>query len=425
MVKNFSKTIILISQRNNQVFTALLNQKNYPSWKKNRLPPSYKKQDVFQLSDLFVENLDRPSLVGSIYRARVIKKHVGLGAYFMDLGEEQCAFLYEKPVRENPTLLIEEGQKQMVQVCKDRLGGKNPRVTTRISLPGRYLVYLPTTSSYVGVSRQVAELSKREKLKEIVKQWSGEDSFIIRTLGAEVKQEVLKKELKKLKNQWKDIQSVYNKQNTEGMIWEDECLQHQVIRDFLTKETIEVGVDSGELFKNVKKFLSSQIPEFKGKIKLYEDTDLFSVYYLEKYLASLLEKKVRLKSGGFLIIEETSGGIIIDVNTGKSRGKNIERYLLKTNLEAAHEIARQLRLRNCGGIILIDFIDMKQHEFCENVVNILLKELKKDRSYTYVLPMSELGVVQMTRKRKRPSLIETICEPCPHCHGRSYVKIHK
>ncbi len=381
----------------------------------------------YHLQELFIEDKNYPSLVGSIYKAEVVKNHTGLGACFVNIAPHTSAFLYNRQKEENlsgttftknKSNNFYQGEILMVQVQKDALRGKNAFVTTRISIPGRLLVYLPTTSYYVGLSRQITD--DRENIKEKAKVWSGCDSFIIRTQGAFASKEELKKELILLKKIWKSIEKKFQNQKGTGLLWQDVPLHLQVLRDYLTTHN-EVWVDDKKNTLSIKKFISENVCDFKGRVSHYKDkTPLFDKYFVD--LDPLLEKKVYLKNGGGLIIEEAEAGVIVDVNTHRAKSSKGTNYWLKTNLEAARELARQLRLRNCGGIIMIDFIDMPGEKDRDKLMRTFIKELEKDRVYTQVFPLSPLGIVEMTRKRRRASLIEIMCKTCESCNGYSYIR---
>lgn len=381
----------------------------------------------FHLVDFCAENISQPSLVGNIYKAKITMVHSGLGACFVRIGENQSGFLYDKTpldLSENKNTFY-EGQELMVQVCRDSLEGKHPVVTTRVSLPGRFIVYLPTISDYIGLSRQINNVIDRENIKEKIRQWCSNQSLIVRTKGADSKSEILQKELNRLQKTWAHIQKKFIEKKTVGLVWSDVCLSVQILRDILIEaDRTLILADDQQIVYMLKDFATDSMPEFKNRIQYYsEQPNLLEKFSVKKKVSDLLEKKVRLKSGGFITIEETEAAVVVDVNTGRSRGrKNIENYILKTNLEAANEIAYQLRLRNCGGIIVIDFIDMKEEQSRVEVMKILINELKKDRAYTQVLPISEFGVVQMTRKRRQPSLKQILCQPCLDCQGSGVVK---
>ena len=403
------------------------------------------------------ENCSAPSQVGAIYKAQVTKKQAGLDACFINIGLAGSAFLYtgkkvfkktqkealveqsgqvNKRVSKNQVIPdntkiknisdiknLKQGQNLMVQVVKDPLKGKSLRVSDKISLPGIYLVYLPNSPFHIGISRQIEDEKTREKLIHCVQKWNNGEALIVRTKAAQASEEDLKKDWEILKNTWQNIQEKYRSQKTLGLIWSDIPVFAQVLRDFLTKETEEVFVDDEKIFLYLQEFASKNLPKGKYKISNYKNKklSLFDKYDLEPEVERLLRKKVRLSSGGFIVIEETEAAVIVDVNTGSFMGtKTPAENILKINLEAAKEIAIQIRLRNCGGIILIDFIDMETEQSRQQVMELLSYELEKDRAPTQLFPMSELAVVQLTRKRVRSSLLETVCVPCSHCGGLSY-----
>ncbi|MDE0119426.1 MAG: Rne/Rng family ribonuclease [Bdellovibrionales bacterium] len=418
------------------------------------------------LSHFHLECLNVPSQVGSIYKARVIKKQEGLNVCFVDIGSGKSAFLYlsrnlcsperqmarekgakkheffEEHAEQNPPKReifqdtggreaclkrLKKGQTLMVQVIKDPLKTKNVRVSDKISLPGPYLVYLPKVLFYIGASKQIEDEKLKEELIRYVREWNQKSSFVIRTRAREARPEDLIKDGEHLQSVWHHVREKYHSLPSPGLVWSDVSFPSQVLRDFLTEDVEKVLVDDEKLGDHIQQFVDREIPKERHKISFYntekEGLSLFNQYSLESKLGLLLNKKVDLKSGGFLVIEETEAAVVVDVNTGRFMGKkNPEETILKINLEAAKEIAIQMRLRNCGGIIFIDFIDMELERSRQAVMECLSQEFQKDRSSTRLFPMSELGVVQITRKRTRSSLLETLCEPCPHCNGLSYVK---
>ena len=401
-----------------------------------------------KLSDLYIENKVHSSLIGCIFKAKVIKKYLGLKACFVDIGMEQSAFLYmgkkprqrfieksEKPSEESseesseeifkePKLEdLREGQMLTVQVIKDSIKGKNVRVSLDISLPGRNLVYLPNSSFYIGLSRHIKE--NREQLREQISQWNQTKGLILRTLAEGVSDKALRLEWNSLQKLWESIQKKLLSQKKPGLVWSNSLLDIRFVRDILTDDFDKVLIDDKQKYKILLDFVNQNMPKFKKKISFYDrkDVSLFNLYDLESAIDSLLNKTVWLKSGGFIVIEETEAAVVIDVNTGRFIGKKSqEENILKTNLEAAQEIALQLKLRSCGGIILIDFIDMETENYRQKLMDCLQEELSYDRVYTQVFPISELGVIQMTRKKEQPSLKEMLCEPCSTCEGRAYVK---
>lgn len=387
------------------------------------------------LHSLYWEISTVPSQVGSIYKAQVTKK-CGLDACFVDIGLARSAFLYigkDKTASESEEVTsvqsgisdINPGQVLMVQIIKDPLKGKNFRVSSKISLPGLYLVYLPNSPFSIGVSRQIEDEKKREKLIHYVEECNPKEGVIIRTRAAYASKEELKKDWENLKMHWKDIQNKYQSQKKPNLVWSDIPLSAQILRNTLDENIEQVLIDDERTFSYLQEFTAKEMPKEKCKISLYKNNtvSLFDKYKLESQLEGLLKKKVKLKSGGGIVIEETEAAVVVDVNTGKFIGKNTpEKNILKINLEAAKEIAIQVRLRNCGGIILIDFIDMEEEDSRQKVMRQLEKELAKDRVPIRVLPISEIGIVQLTRKRDRASLLGQVCQPCSYCNGGSYVK---
>lgn len=386
-----------------------------------------------RLHNLYWEMSAVPSQVGAIYKAQVTKK-CGLDACFVDIGLARSAFLYtgkDKMAYEEMTLIqndvsnIKSGQMLMVQIIKDPLKGKNFRVSHKISLPGLYLVYLPNSPFHIGVSRQIEDVKKREELAHYVEECDIDEGVIIRTRAAHTSPEELKKDLEKLKGQWKDIQSKYQSQKKPNLIWSDIPFSAQILRNTLDENIEQVLIDDEKTFSYLQEFVAKEMPKEMKKIFLYQKNtySLFDKYKLESQLECLLRETVKLRSGGCIVIEETEAAVIVDVNTGKFIGKNTpEKNILKINLEAAKEIAIQIRLRNCGGIIIIDFIDMEEENSRQQVMQQLEEELSKDRAPIRIFPMSEIGIVQLTRKRDRASLLNQVCQPCVYCYGRSYVK---
>ena len=419
--KNYAKNLILMNITDTYIRIACLKQN--------------------KLSDLYVENKTQSSLIGSIFKAKVIKKYPGLKACFVDIGMEQSAFLYmggksrqrlmEKSEEFHEEISqrtewedLKEGQMLTVQVIKDSMKGKNVRVSVDISLPGRNLVYLPGSSFYIGLSRHIKE--NRDQLKEQINQWNSKKGLILRTLAEGVSDKVLKSEWENLQKLWISVQKKISGQKKPGLVWSNYSADIRFIRDSLTKDFDEVLVNDKQQYENLLKFVNQSMPDFREKISFYNQKNitLFNLYNLESVIDNLLDKTVWLKSGGFIVIEEAEAAVIVDVNTGRFIGKKSqEDNILKINLEAAKEIAFQLKLRSCGGIILIDFIDMETESYRQKLIDCLQEELSYDRVYTQVFPMSELGVVQMTRKKEQPSLREILCKPCSACKGQGYKKI--
>ena len=415
------------------------------------------------LTDLKVEKTTSPTMVGSIHRGKVLRVLPGMQAAFVDIGLDRAAFLYVGDVRADisspPALegsisaeesdnslifqasaqgeefeekeepkqpiqeLLREGQSILVQVAKDPLGTKGARITTHISLPGRNLVYMPTVKHF-GISRRIEDEEERERLLEILLNLKPEGGAIVRTAGEGATEESLKADLDYSKRLWKEIYKNYEKKKTAGLVHAEMDIAQRALRDLLNEDVSRVIIDDEEKHRSILRFASQFMPRYKNKIEMHQGgKPLFDLYDLDLEISRSLGRKVWLKSGGYIVIDEAEALVVIDINTGRYVGKrDLEDTILKTNLEAVKEIAHQLRIRNCGGIIIIDFIDMEKELHREQVMELLKEELTRDRAKTKVLNMSELGLVEMTRKRIRPSLVKTLCEPCAYCDGRGYVK---
>lgn len=410
------------------------------------------------LMDFKVERQQSPTLVGSVHRGVVSRVLPGMQAAFVDIGLDKAAFLYvgdirtdldsdsypladldneeplggieddeEKiPSREIKTPiqdLISEGQSLLVQVAKDPLGTKGARLTTHVSLPGRFVVYLPTVR-HLGVSRKIESEVERDRLKNIVQKINPTGGVIVRTAGEGASEESLRADIEYLDRLSKDIFKNYEKRKTPGLVHSEIDVELRALRDLMSESVTTVWVDDVEVHKKVVKFVSQLMPKFKQNIVLYEDKKpLFDLYDIDLEISRAVERKVWLKSGGYIVIDEAEALVVVDINTGRYVGKkDLEDTILKTNLEAVREIAHQLRIRNCGGIIIIDFIDMEKEAHRQKVMELLNEELSRDRAKTNVISMSELGLVEMTRKRIRPSLVKSLCEPCVYCDGKGYIK---
>ena len=406
------------------------------------------------IAELYIERSRVKGIVGNIYKGRVIRVLPGMQAAFVDIGLEKAAFLYVADVFEaiedyesfmdgndkkeeqldedgqaiNPMHpieeLLQEGQEILVQVSKEPIGTKGARITAHISLPGRHLVYMPTVD-HVGVSRRIENEEERERLKEIVervKPTSG--GFIVRTVSEGKSEEDLLTDMQYLTMLWEEIVKKNEKAHAPCLIHSDLDVTQKVVRDILTEDVDRIVVDCKPEYDKIVQFISTFMPKIKYSIELYEENEpIFDHFGLEVEISRALGRKVWLKSGGYIIIEQTEALTAIDVNTGRYVGKhNLEDTILKTNLEAVKEIAYQLRLRNIGGIIIIDFIDMEKEVNREKVFTALEEALKADKSKTNILKMSDLGLVEMTRKRVRESIGRLMCEPCPYCEGLGYVK---
>jgi ribonuclease G len=319
--------------------------------------------------------------------------------------------------------LITDGQEMLVQVAKSPLGTKGARITSYISLPGRFLVLMPT-SNHIGISRRIEDECERNRLKDMVLQLrDGNLGYIVRTAAEGVGPDKIRQEMIFLKNLWSSIQKKYVHAPTPSLIHQELDIRLRAVRDLLLHEAETLIIDSRDGYQEILSFLDTFMPSLKHSVELYEGHEpIFDAFNLEGDISRALKKKVWLKSGGYIIIEHTEALVAIDVNTGRYVGKhNLEETILKTNLEAVKEIAYQVRLRDIGGIIIIDFIDMEKKSNQEKVFNALSEAFSKDRSKTHILPMSEMGLIQMTRKRIRKPLTRQLCEPCYYCEGEGHL----
>lgn len=406
------------------------------------------------LVELYLERESDRSLVGNIYLGRVAKILPGMHACFVDIGLPKAAFLYVNDVtdharefgellgvdgleeqeedricqRNSPPRPIEdmlvEGQELMVQVAKDPMGSKGARVTTHVSLPGRNLVLLPT-AAHVGVSRRIGSEEERSRLREILKRLRPQSyGFIARTASEGVGEEEIKAEMDFLVQLWESISRSAHRGPTPRLLYAELDVTLRAVRDLMVGEVDRLIIDSPSEYRRILGFLDANLPQYNHRIQLYEEEEpIFDAFHIEMEISRALERKIWLKSGGYILIEETEALTAIDVNSGRYVGRhNLEETILKINLEAAKEIAYQIRLRNLGGIIIIDFIDMEKESSREAVLQALKDALRKDRSPTNVLKMSELGLVQMTRKRVKEGVGRQLCEPCPYCDGHGWTR---
>lgn len=392
-----------------------------------------------RLVELKIEKRTAPTLVGSIFMGKVLRVLPGMQACFVDIGLERAAFLYVGDVTpftdedidpdgvkaQLPPIetLIKEGQMILVQVMKDPLGTKGARITTHVSLPGRYLVYMPN-QTHIGVSRRIISDEQREKLKNLIESLEPRGGVIVRTASEEADFTDIENDLNYLRNLWREIESISKGRTVVGTVFSEIGIEQRVLRDMLSDKIDRVVFDDQDSFLSALQFVTQTMPHFADKIQHYKGTKpIFDLYDIELEIARAMDRKVWLKSGGYIVIDEAEALVVVDVNTGRYTGKkDLEETIFKTNIEAAREIAHQLRIRNLGGIIIIDFIDMEKAVHREMVVQTLMQEVASDRERTQVNPMSELGLVEMTRKRSRPSLSKTQCEACEYCDGRGFVK---
>ncbi|MGM0418790.1 MAG: Rne/Rng family ribonuclease [Thermodesulfobacteriota bacterium] len=419
------------------------------------------------LAELFIERGIDENIVGSIYKGKIQRVLPGMQAAFVEIGLEKAAFLYvddvlhteklnlesedfiekydepedEEGFIESETELKENGKKEdfeiqhvlnqgqdiVVQISKGPVGSKGARVTTHISIPGRYLVLMPTID-HIGVSRRIGDAAERERLRKLLENGRNNNyGFILRTAAEGVDDDALLREMNFLEKLWKTVVEKNRVKEAPACLHKDLSVTLRAVRDLLTHEVNKVVIDIKDGYKAVKNFLNKHMVDFPVEVDLFQGKEpIFDAYNIEGDIQRALKNKVWLKSGGYIIIEHTEALVAIDVNTGRYVGKhNFEETILKTNLEAVKEIAYQTRLRNLCGIIIIDFIDMENTSNQERVFNALKDALKKDKTKTYVLPMTDLGLIQMTRKRERKELNKTLCEPCPYCEGRGFLNSGK
>ncbi len=407
------------------------------------------------LQEVIIERNASQGIVGNIYKGKVHRVLPGMEAAFIDIaGQEKKAFLHASDLRFSPrevfngdapneeisyppiTELLHEGKKVLVQVIKEPLGTKGARLTMHVTIPSRYLVLMPDNDS-IGISSKIEDEQERLRLKEMVirlrEKFSkdAEDSshkkhgFIVRTAAEGITEEALQADLSFLCKLWSTIVKDNISKPQGAVLYSDLPLVQRVLRDVVGEEIESVKVDSLETYENLVRFCETFIPELADKIEHYPSNKrpIFDMHGVEEEIQKSLKRKVQLKSGGYLIIDQTEAMTTIDINTGGFVGhRNLEETIFKTNLEAAQTLARQLRLRNLGGIIIIDFIDMQKEEHKQQVIEALEQALESDHAKTFVSDVSSLGLVEMTRKRTRESLEHLLCESCPTCEGRGYVK---
>ncbi len=392
------------------------------------------------LQELHIERSHRKGYVGNLYKGKVVRVLPGMQAAFVDIGLERTGFIHAQELvpeavegesrrQELPDIrsLVREGQSLLVQVSKDPIGSKGARLTSHLSLSSRYLVYMPN-SPHIGVSIRIDDEVERERLRSgvevAVRQQSVEGGFIVRTVAEGVDTADIVAEIPFLQKLWSDINRRLASVAVPAPIYEDMPLTLRVLRDLARSPLEKIRVDSATSTEQIRAFAIDYCPQLVPLIEHYQgERPLLDLYGVEDEIARALDTRVPLKSNGYLIIEQTEAMTTVDVNTGAFVGKrNLEETIFKTNMEAAAAIARQIRLRNIGGIIVLDFIDMQDREHARQVLRTLEKALERDNAKTRITGVSELGLVEMTRKRTRESLGQMLCEPCPVCRGRAKVK---
>ena len=392
------------------------------------------------LQEVLIERANRRGLISNIYKGRISRVLPGMQAAFVEIGLERTAFLHASDIARNPhdeppdretdiniRELIRDGEEVLVQVLKDPLGTKGARLTTFITIPSRYLVMMPHGGG-VGVSARIEDDAERERLRQLMERLAGGDAasggYIVRTAAEGAAGEALRADMLFLQKLWEAIEESIDRARPGALVYEDLPLAVRLLRDLLSSEMERVRVDCASMFEHMKDFAERFIPHLSAAIEHYTgERPIFDLYGIEDEIERALGRKVPLKSGGYLIIDQTEAMTTVDVNTGAYVGhRNLEETSFRTNLEAAVAIAWQLRLRNLGGIIIIDFIDMLEEEHRRQVLQALTDRLAGDHAKTQIMNVSPLGLVEMTRKRNRESLEHVLCQPCPSCEGRGFVK---
>ena len=403
-----------------------------------------------RLEEFNIERTTEERLVGSIFKGKVRNLEDGLKAAFVDIGFEKNAFLHywdivpstfdsgveiverENKRRDRPKITQKDiprvyppGSDIIVQVTKGPIGTKGPRVTTNVVLPGRYLVLLPN-SDQSGISRKIENQQERQRLKKILRELAIPDGMgvIMRTVGEGQQKRYFVRDLALLLEEWHDIQERIKKQSSATCVFQEPDLIERTVRDFLTEDVERIVVDSQPAHDRMRDMITRISRRAANKIKVYSETQpIFDRFNITRQLENTFSRQVHLKSGGYIVVDETEALVAIDVNTGRHKGgKDQESAILKVNLEAAEEIARQLRLRNMGGLIVLDFIDMKSRRDQQQVYQKMKEGLRRDKAKTHVLPISQLGLMEMTRQRHSESVHDAVYDDCPYCKGRGRVK---
>ena len=399
-------------------------------------------QEDSQLVEVYVEKLDKHRMVGNVYKGKVENVLPGMQAAFVDVGYDLNAFLPFSEIGSDEYILesrksnqtrngkqqhrydnievdLKKDQEIFVQVIKEPFAGKGPRVTTEVALPGRLLVLVPN-ANYIGISKKIWDKYERRRLKKIAQKLRQENvGIIIRTVAEGKSEDHIENDFKQLLDTWHRIENKANRENAPSLIYEDLETASSVVRDLLTPDVEKIIIDSKRLYRKTQRYLEDISPSLLERLELYKlKSPLFESFGIESEIEKLMRPKAWLKSGAYLIIEKTEAMVVVDVNSGRFVGKKLhEENSLKINLEAAKEVARQLRLRDLSGLIVIDFIDMKYEDNRKKVYQALRKELRKDRAKVAVAPITEFGLLEMTRQRIRLSLLDSMSEECPTCHG--------
>lgn len=414
--------------------------------------------DGGNVSELFIERINKKSVAGNIYKGRVVKVLPGMQSAFVEVGLQRAAFLHVADLYKEDTDLsyeeessdeeqhtdeseeagsqevqriltpiediLTEGQEIVVQVAKDAIASKGARLTTHLTIPGRYLVLMPDYE-HIGISRKIENEAERERLKNILNELRPAGmGLIARTVSDGMSRDELLADLEYIKGVWSGVKDNMENAQAPSLVYEDHDLIYKILRDVVTSDTSRILIDNKNDYDKMQTFFKNHLSNLDLKIEYYDGEDpLFDLYNVEIEINRLLDKKVWLRSGGSIVIDQAEALTVIDVNTGKFVGRhNFDETILKTNLEASKEIAHQLKMRNIGGIIIVDFIDMERLEDREKVLSTLEQYLKEDRAKTSVVNISPLGLVEITRKRVRESVARMMSEPCPFCEGRGVIK---
>ena len=392
-------------------------------------------QEDNQLVEVYIERQDNHRMVGNVYKGKVENVLPGMQAAFVDIGHELNSFLPFSEIdseeylqghkknknskNDNIEVDLKKDQEIFVQVIKEPFAGKGPRVTTEVALPGRLLVLVPG-ANYIGISKKIWDKYERRRLKKIAQSLrKGDIGIIIRTVAEGKSENHIENDFKQLMESWEEIKKKADNGVAPFLVYEDLETASSVVRDLLTPDVEKIIIDSKRLYKKTEKYLEDISPSLLDRLELYKlKSPLFESFGIEGEIEKLMRPKAWLKSGAYLIIEKTEAMVVVDVNSGRFVGKKLhEDNSLKINLEAAREVARQLRLRDLSGLIVIDFIDMKKEENRKKVFHELRKELRKDRAKVAVAPITEFGLLEMTRQRIRVSLLDSMSEECPSCKG--------
>ncbi|MEL1236369.1 MAG: Rne/Rng family ribonuclease [Candidatus Neomarinimicrobiota bacterium] len=398
-------------------------------------------QENNQLVEVYVEKQDNHRMVGNVYKGKVENVLPGMQAAFVDIGYDLNAFLPFSEIGSDEYIIEESGSKKgknnknfkydnievdlkkdqeiYVQVIKEPFAGKGPRVTTEVALPGRLLVLVPN-ANYIGISKKIWDKFERRRLKKVAQRLRVQNvGVIIRTVAEGKSEQHIENDFNQLIDNWNKIENKADHESAPALVYEDLETASSVVRDLLTPDVEKIIIDSKRLFKKTQKYLEDVSPSLLDRLELYKlKSPLFESFGIESEIEKLMRPKAWLKSGAYLIIEKTEAMVVVDVNSGRFVGKKLhEENSLKINLEAAREVARQLRLRDLSGLIVIDFIDMKFEENRKKVYHELRRELKRDRAKVAVAPITEFGLLEMTRQRIRVSLLDSMSEECPTCHG--------